>query len=420
MRFVWSLVIGFVLLTKVAHAQQIIRVLLAQESSVELEVLSQLGVTVDGTHSEQIHSDSILKIHRQGRQWKLSVRSKKDSKKTAKTLLLTGSTLRLSASELIWKQQKIKFPITLFSPKQTISVVGHMLVDEYLKGVVPHEMPPLWPEETLKAQVVASRSYALWKARTQIQEPYDVQATVMDQVFRLPASNKQTLNADYRVEQAILETQNQVLVSPDQHVLKAYFHSDCGGATETEKNIWGTALGGASSAADRACQDRRENSWVSRWSHEKLSQVVQSQLFVPPHLELKDVVIRSRFKSQRVETMDLIFSKGILKRLRGEDVRRILGYDNIKSTLFQLQKVAGHWVFQGKGHGHGVGLCQWGARSMAKSGKTYQQILAHYYPQAKLITPVSVQTHSYTQEESTLSSENDPAFSKNESQKNTL
>lgn len=366
-----------------AYAQDTIRVLLAHEKSVELTLTESARLRVGDQAPVLIASPRTLKFERRHRDW--VVTAKTPEKKQTQVYTFKGNPLSISAPEIGWKKQAIKFPVSLSAQGQTISFVTHMPVDEYLKGVVPHEMPPLWPEETLKAQVIASRSYALWKAQTQSHEEYDVQATVMDQVFRIPASSAQSRNGDYRVQEAILATHNQVLAQSDQNILKAYFHSDCGGATESAKNIWGMAHAGSHSAEDFSCHQRKDNAWVSRWTHQRLTQSLLSEFYLPSNLDLVDVVVRSRFKSERVESVDLVFSKGIFKRLRGEDLRRILGYDNIKSTLFSLQKVAGQWVFQGKGHGHGVGMCQWGARSMAKAGKTYKEILKHYYPHAQII-----------------------------------
>lgn len=389
---------SLLLLSSTAYGQDTIRVLLGQEKILSFQT-SYPGEMGNGTTQYSLGTPATFKVEKQNKQWNVQAvfvggRSKSYS--------IPGPTLIFNSSEIHWKKQHLRHPLVLLSQGQTINVVAHMPVDEYLKGVIPHEMPPLWPAETLKAQVVASRTYALWKAQSQKNEAYDVQATVMDQVFRLPASGQKKSASEDRVDDAIAATHNQVLATSNNKMLKAYFHADCGGSTESAKSIWGTSYIDTSAAKDKSCQQRKENEWSSQWGPDKLSHRLKSEFYLPSSLELVDVIVRSRFASQRVESVDVLFSKGIFKRLRGEDVRRILGYDKIKSTLFDLRRVSGQWVFSGKGHGHGVGMCQWGARSMAKSGKTYKEILAHYYPQAHLMIQKesSTRTNSLSQNES--------------------
>jgi stage II sporulation protein D len=112
---------------------------------------------------------------------------------------------------------------------------------------------------------------------------------------------------------------------------------------------------------------------------------MMKNLLIPPRVHLQSVMVRQQNSSERVEWVDFLFTHGIFKRLRGEDLRKMLGYDKIRSTTFKVVQVAGHWIFEGRGFGHGVGLCQHGARSLADQGHPYSSILKHYYPTAQLI-----------------------------------
>jgi stage II sporulation protein D len=161
--------------------------------------------------------------------------------------------------------------------------------------------------------------------------------------------------------------------------LKAYFHSDCGGSTSSAEEVWGQAGSGIGPARDIACE-ARSSGWSSQWTMERLRSRLMSEFVLPADVKLLDVVVREQSGSRRAEWVDLIFSKGIFKRVRGEDVRRLLGYDKIKSTMFVVQKDVGSWTFKGRGFGHGVGMCQHGAKAMAKNGSDFKKILAHYYP----------------------------------------
>ena len=72
------------------------------------------------------------------------------------------------------------------------------------------------------------------------------------------------------------------------------------------------------------------------------------------------------------------------KAIMATELRRILGYSNLKSTWFEVELKGSEITFRGKGYGHGVGMCQWGAKGMADHGHSYEAILKHYYPDAKL------------------------------------
>jgi stage II sporulation protein D len=71
--------------------------------------------------------------------------------------------------------------------------------------------------------------------------------------------------------------------------------------------------------------------------------------------------------------------------LAGADLRQRLGWSRLPSLAFELSAKKGTFTFAGRGQGHGAGLCQWGAAGMARAGKTYQEILAHYYPKTELV-----------------------------------
>ncbi len=297
---------------------------------------------------------------------------------------LAGASLSISSLAAIqWKQRVIDFPILLSAQPEKYFLVGKMSMERYLSGVVSREMPSSWPKEALKAQVVASRSYAYWKIKTSKNKVYDLRPSVMDQVFELSRWGESS-TLPVNVEQAIGSTEGQVLLEEQKKILKAYFHSDCGGETITPKQAWGEASTLSVSVKDPYCQ-ARESQWRSPWSEEKIQQRLMKDLFLPAGMKLKDVMVRQNQDSQRVDSVDFLFTNGVFKRVRGEDFRRLLGYDKIRSTRFEVAKQGkNEWVFEGRGFGHGVGMCQHGARAMAKMGMNYRQILTHYYPQATL------------------------------------
>jgi stage II sporulation protein D len=371
-------------------ANQDIRVLLDEGlKTLDLVTSYPIQATVPGaknpTESMQLnHGRSTLQIRRELDQWTVEVttRGKKQEQH------LSGAKLRLQSRLLGWNKQAIDFPVEVVATRNGLLLIGIMPMNRYLQGVVPHEMPPTWPLEALKAQSVASRTYAMWKMKNGVHINFDIRPSILDQVFRLDRYGS-SHRVHPNVVKALQQTEGMYIGGARTSAIKAYFHSDCGGGTDSAEAIWGDGQRTTTSVQDLACS-KRKSEWSSKWPLERLKQKIMSTYFLPADLELQDVIVRNQLKSARVEFVDLMFSKGIFKRVRGEDLRRLLGYEKIKSTRFQVNKSGSSWVFSGRGFGHGVGMCQWGARSMAQSGKSFKKILAHYYPNTRLKEPTNV------------------------------
>lgn len=381
----WLFVAFIISFSVVAESkEQMVRVLVGEKGS-SLELSTSYPVRIDTSHGEVMdlnYGKSSLQIFPNKNKWRLVIKA---HDQTTERFLL-GDQIKLTSTKLNWQGQLVDFPLLVSRAKSRLQVVGLMTMNRYLQGVLPHEMPAAWPLEALKVQAVASRTYALWKMKNASSESYDLKPSVADQVFKMERFDSYN-GVHPSVGKALSETENMYLATASsKKVVKAYFHSDCGGDTESADVVWGQSRTHTSSVRDVACA-RRKSDWQSQWSFKDFRQKLMREFVLPDNLHILDVVVRAQSKSQRVENVDILFNKGFLKRVSGEDLRRILGYDKIKSTLFAVQTMEQQIVFSGRGHGHGVGMCQWGARAMAASGKTYRDILKHYYPRAYLITP---------------------------------
>jgi stage II sporulation protein D len=100
-------------------------------------------------------------------------------------------------------------------------------------------------------------------------------------------------------------------------------------------------------------------------------------------VEVQGVSVAARTESGRAKTVSLQTAAGA-RPLPAVELRQLLGYGRLPSLLFEVETQGGAAVFRGKGSGHGVGLCQWGARGRAMRGDGYRDILAHYYPGAEI------------------------------------
>ncbi|MEA5624210.1 SpoIID/LytB domain-containing protein [Nostoc sp. UHCC 0251] len=243
---------------------------------------------------------------------------------------------------------------------------------EYLYSVLGGEMNASWPQEALKAQAIAARTYALYEREKQRKNPiYDLGNTPDRwQIYKGVISESP---ATYK---AVDETAGQVLTYNNKIILSV-FHACSGGHTENVEDVWGNAL-----PYLRAVQDYDQNisacNWVKTFSPSDISAKF-------PELGSVTAMIPETFSPFRsVKALKIVGNKGT-KLLQREEVRTAL---KLRSTRFNVTKGAdGSFVLQGLGFGHGLGMSQWGAYNLARQGVNHLQILGHYY-QGVALTPI--------------------------------
>lgn len=266
--------------------------------------------------------------------------------------------------------------IALYHDK--LRLINELDIEEYLKGVVPIEISTKWHPEALKVQAIIARTYALYQRQVNLGKEYDVQATTADQVYG--GRDKENPLAN----QAIAESRGLVLTFGGQLILSAY-HSTSAGPTENASEVWGMDLPylkGVSCPFD-------QNSPYYQWSKSIPMEAVQ-KTFSTAGYSIGTIASITPFRwteAGRISQIRLIHSQGELI-LKAEDLRRILGYTELPSTHFRIEKIGREIRIQGNGYGHGVGLCQWGAKEMAEMGYRYDRILKYYYP-GVLVAPYS-------------------------------
>ncbi|MEH1899835.1 MAG: SpoIID/LytB domain-containing protein [Nostoc sp.] len=243
---------------------------------------------------------------------------------------------------------------------------------EYLYSVLGGEMDASWPQEALKAQAIAARTYALYEREKQRNNPiYDLGNTPDRwQIYKGVISEAPATYA------AVDSTLGEVLTYKNRIILSV-FHACSGGHTENVEDVWGS-----NEPYLRAVQDYdqniRECNWVKTFSPNEISakfpQVGSVTAMIPETY--------SPFRS--VKVLKIVGNRGT-KVLQGEEVRTAL---KLKSTRFTVTKGAnGSFVLQGLGYGHALGMSQWGAYNLARQGVNHLQILGHYY-QGVALTPI--------------------------------
>lgn len=282
-------------------------------------------------------------------------------------------TIRPSgAGELALDGRRYRGALELRHKGGGLTAVNIVPVDDYLRSVVPEEMPVDWPAEAIKAQSVAARSFALASRGRHASEGYDLCTTTHCQLYTGTAAEKSASNA------AIKATRGEVLTYGGKPI-EALFHTDSGGMTENSEAVWGSHVPYLRAAKDTPAKTMPWTKTISRADLERKLAAKGHDIGKVRSIALSPLAIgraaKDRTASGRVKTMTVKGTKGTVT-LSGTTWRSLLG---LKSTLFDAKLTKDAVTFTGYGSGHGLGISQWGAERMAAKGASYAEILHHYY-----------------------------------------
>ena len=272
-----------------------------------------------------------------------------------------------------------------------LDAINSVDVEDYLRGVVPYEIGKLDSSriEALKAQAVAARTYAYKHFNSRESVGFDVYADTKDQVY------KGLESATPLTDAAVKATAGVVMTYGGDFII-AYYHSTCGGITETLAT-WNRAdLPYLKSVPDRRpngkpwCDESSYTTWERRFADKKIVKLFKanaseakatfSSANGADFKKIKSIKIKDKLKSGRIMTLRVETDKGHFDVLT--DRTRWLfkkAGTILPSSFFTVKKEGKEWVLTGTGFGHGVGMCQMGVRARAQAGQSYQEILSHYY-----------------------------------------
>ncbi len=283
--------------------------------------------------------------------------------------------------------------------------------EDYLKGVVPNEMPASWHVEALKAQAVAARTYSVKSIGKVVPD------TTAFQVYG-------GYNWYTNSTKAVDATKGKVLKYNNQLISATYYSSN-GGYTEASEEVWGNAL-----PYLVAKQDTKDpvNAWTlklskkqlgttltaskaaSEWSKAKEANAadlagLKSWLLKNKETAASDMRIASissltfsgKTKGQRAKTVSIklnyhlknktgtyTVNKSTTASMKMTEFRTVMGATKVKSTFASVKNNTNDFTISGKGYGHGIGMSQYGAKARAESGNSYSSILSFYYTGTKL------------------------------------
>ncbi|SPP63404.1 SpoIID/LytB domain-containing protein [Nitrospira lenta] len=253
-------------------------------------------------------------------------------------------------------------------------VINQVDLEEYVKGVVPAEVNSTWHREMLKVQAVAARTYALYQHMLSASRDYDVASSIQDQVYR----GRQGVDA--RVQEAVESTRGLV-VTHDGAPIYAAFSSTAAGITEDAMVVWSKDLPYLKGVECPFDVESPYYQWKASFRVATLERNLRQQGFSVGTIATMTPVGFSR--AGRVSKLRILHSKGELI-LRGEELRKAIGYTVVPSTQFTIESMGQDIVLAGYGAGHAVGLCQWGAKELAELGYSFSSILRYYYPGTEL------------------------------------
>ncbi|MCC3356212.1 stage II sporulation protein D [Bacillus sp. REN16] len=263
--------------------------------------------------------------------------------------------------------------------------IENVPLEEYVVGVLAMEMPAKFEIEALKAQALAARTYVVRQMlsgqKLKVPNGADVSDTVDHQVYKNNEELKAEWKGEYdwkieKIRQAVQETQGQILTYNGEPI-DAVFYSTSNGYTESSENVWKNAVPYLKSV---------ESPWDVNTEkfHSEIEMPVaefEQKLGIKLGNSMEVGKITSRTESKRVATVEV---GG--KTFTGVDVRNKL---KLRSSDFSWERKGNNIVIQTKGYGHGVGMSQFGADGMAKEGKNYKEIVAHYYQGVEISTTES-------------------------------
>lgn len=249
--------------------------------------------------------------------------------------------------------------------------IEELKIEDYLIGVLAAEMPASFEIEALKAQAVASRSYAMYKILHNESEDYDILTNVTNQSYINKEEMQEKWKNNYttylnKITNAVRDTEKEVMYYNNE-IIESFYFAMSNGATEDAKAVFQTDLPYIKAT-------------TSSWDNETLNNfavttnIDKDQFCKSLKLEECNAITIDNINysaSHRINSLEINN-----KKFKGTEVRSLL---NLRSTDFDIDIGESKIIITTKGYGHGVGMSQYGANGMAKEGYNYKEILSHYY-----------------------------------------
>ena len=356
-----------------------IRVLLAEKNTSLTLYQKTTAILFTDEHKIRINPNESILIKNENNKLKIRINDK--VLECSKTEIVCAD----KNNSLNYDNRNYTGILQLASDENNIQVINILALDDYLKGVIPAEMPlgnGTDYNEALKAFAICARTYAL--SRINKENNFDVYSDVRDQAYGGAAQENDLIN------KIINDTKDMILTYDDKPAI-IYYSSTCGGRTEDAQNVFTDEqipyLISIKDGEPPNCSISPRFNWQVKFSKEDfINYLMDAELIKNENVSLKGIKIKSRFPSGRINELQITFNENGIENhvsLYGNNIRSIIKNSNngiLYSNNFTVSINRDEIILNGKGFGHGVGLCQWGAIAQSKRGVNYKKILNFYFP----------------------------------------
>lgn len=293
---------------------------------------------------------------------------------------------------LFFKKKSFRGEIWFSAQNSKTLVVNYLDLEDYVLGVVPLEigLKNEYFFQALKCAAVTARTFAINRL-SEKRAFYDVTDGVKDQAYG-------GIDVETGIDsRAVFETEGMILTWQSKPAL-IFYHANCGGFTEDIANVFGPVnhpyLKGVQDGDPPYCEKSPSFKWSETYTPLEIIRylfnagLIKSKNFVFDGMEIKE-----RYSSGRAKELFVYLRDEKPVKIAGSRIRDVIKSkkDNtiLRSSNFEIEVIESKGVVQkinltGWGNGHGVGMCQWGAMNQSRAGKSYEEILAHYFPQTEI------------------------------------
>lgn len=376
-KYIFSFIVIFLLFSKGFSHNVSVRILTTKviKSFIFSPLTGMYNVYGDGRLIENCDASAIYQMNLENDSILLKTFEKNIGKfKTLKfygTENETAFKLRAVTPETKIRTYDGNMEVSISPDKKQLILVNKVELESYIAGVVESESGTKATPEYYKSQAILCRTYLLSHINRHIAEGYEICDDVHCQAYL-------NRSRDIEIIRAVYETKGIVVVDNDLNLITAAFHSNCGGQTVNSQDVWSVSTSYLKSIKDTFCINEPHAKWKREIALEDWKSYLQLKHKYPVNDSLKfnNAMSFSQPNGRAIYFIDKDL-KIPLKTIRSDF--------QLKSTYFSVQQKGDIIVFNGRGYGHGVGLCQEGAMQMSKQNYTFKDILKFYYRDVNLI-----------------------------------
>lgn len=378
MRTFSLLLLALLMAAEGVHAQErVVRVGLLRDKTVRhLMVMSAKGnctVLVDGERKGELAANDGLRVDALPTGG-LSARSLALDIRSAQRIELVPQRgdggFRMRSLDHKLAERSYPGSLALSAPKGVLAMVNSAPIEPYTAGVVRAEAGRGHHPEYYKLQSVSCRTYALTNVRKHLADGFELCDGVHCQVYH-------GANTDSLIRSAVFATERLVLVDADIRLIHATFHSNCGGETVNAEDLWSKNESYLRATVDTFCLSAPHATWSKTLSRKEWLAYLRDRYKVRTNDRDQLQAVLDYSPVCRDLYLGNTWPLVPLKNIR-EDFK-------LRSTFFSVKAKGEQVVLEGRGFGHGVGLCQEGSMRMASAGRAYTDILHHYYTGVHLV-----------------------------------